>query len=431
MSLPTDSDAALQFHRRLESLTISLLDAYEELDLIYRISKRLMTTIDICRQLELIAGEAQQIFDADWCWIYLEGAFDGVFNVTGKIPVPDALACINTERIAPAVRRRTSQTWEDPECADSRPAMPRALLCQVLKTEEEVFGALCIGRSRENRFFTSGETKLADVLGTLATLALQNYSLYGKKRKEEEALFRLREEMRLASLIQRDLLPRELPVIRGYDIAGLSRPARMVGGDHYDFIPLGRDKLAVCLGDVVGKGLPASLLMANLQGTLRSQSLSSPSVKDTMSASNKLLYASTTEDKFVTLFYGVLNHRRHRFVYCNGGHNPPIHYHADAPPKTLDQGGLILGFLEEAVYEEETVEIQRGDVLFLYSDGLTEACNPQEEEFGPKALIELVGRHLALSAGRIIERVFEAVNDYSGNGAPNDDQTLIVIKRVE
>ena len=143
------------------------------------------------------------------------------------------------------------------------------------------------------------------------------------------------------------------------------------------------------------------------------------------------MYASTNDEKFVTLFYGVLNHRRHHFVYCNGGHNPPVHFHADDPPKTLDQGGLILGFLEEAVYEEDSVDLAPGDVLFLYSDGLTEACNAQEEEFGVRALIDVVGRHLVLPADGIIERIFEAVNAYSSNGAPNDDQTLIVIKRVE
>ena len=304
-----------------------------------------------------------------------------------------------------------------------------AFQCQVLKTEDEVFGALCVGRIREGRFFTSGETKLAHVLGTLAALALQNYSLYRKKQKEEEALIRIREEMRLASQIQQDLLPRSLPVIKGYDIAGRTQSARVVGGDHFDFIPLTRDKLALALGDVSGKGLPASLLMANLQATLRSQALVSPSVRDTLAVSNKLLHAATNDEKFVTLFYGVLNFRRHRLTYSNGGHNPPFHFPVSGPPKPLSTGGLILGFLEEAEYEEETVHLLPGDLLLLYSDGITEACDREEKEFGARALVDLVLHHRNLPAARIMEHIFQAVRNHCGE-TRHDDQTVIVVKRT-
>jgi serine phosphatase RsbU (regulator of sigma subunit) len=432
MPNPADSPELAQLRRKIESLTLNLLDSYEELDLIYRISERLMSTIDICRQLELIAGEAQQSFDADWCWFYLEGGFDGIYTVTGKIPVPEALPGLNADIVQPVVRRGISRTWEDlsTEMKQSAAGLPRAFHCQVLKTEDEFFGALCVGRVREGRFFTSGETKLANVLGTLATLALQNYSLYRKKQQEQEALIRIQEEMRLAAQIQKDLLPHSLPVLKGYDIAGRTQPARVVGGDHFDFIPMGRDKLAIALGDVSGKGLPASLLMANLQATLRSQALVSPSVRDTLIVSNKLLYASTNDEKFVTLFYGILNFRRHRLTYCNGGHNPPFHFPASGPPKPLSTGGLILGFIEEAEYEEETVPFHPGDILLLYSDGITEASDGDEKEYGTKALVELVLKHRDLPAAGIMETIFQAVRDYCGE-TRHDDQTIIVVKRTE
>jgi len=430
MSHPTDSPEALQLRRKIESLTLNLLDSYEELDLIYRISQRLMSTIDICRQLELIAMEAQQSFDADWSWFYLEAPFDGTFTVNGRIPHPEALRALNRDVVRPVVRRGAARTWEDlaRDPQGGLPDGPRAFHCQVLKTEDEVFGALCVGRIREGRFFTSGETKLAHVLGTLATLALQNYSLYKKKQKEEEALIRIREEMRLASQIQQDLLPRTLPTLKGYDIAGRTQSARVVGGDHFDFIPLRRDKLAIALGDVSGKGLPASLLMANLQATLRSQALVSPSVHDTLLVSNKLLFASTSGEKFVTLFYGILNFRRHRLTYSNGGHNPPFHFPASGPPKPLSTGGLILGFLEEANYEEETVQFLPGDLLLLYSDGITEASDGDEKEYGTKALVELVLQHRDLPAAGIMETIFQAVRDHCGE-TRHDDQTVIVLKR--
>lgn len=193
---------------------------------------------------------------------------------------------------------------------------------------------------------------------------------------------------------------------------------------------MGRDKLALCLGDVVGKGLPASLLMANLQATLRSQSLLSPSVRDTMATSNKLLYASTNAEKFVTLFYGILNHNRHRLVYSNGGHNPPLLFRSGDPPRPLDCGGLIMGFLEEAEYEEDEVALEAGDVLLLYSDGITEACDGGEKEFGVGPLSELVREHRRFSSDGITGKIFEAMDAHSGGDVPQDDQTIIVIKRT-
>jgi serine phosphatase RsbU (regulator of sigma subunit) len=244
---------------------------------------------------------------------------------------------------------------------------------------------------------------------------------------------RIEEELakvRLAARIQRDLLPKAAPAIPGYDVAGSTIPAQTVGGDYFDFVPLDDHRLALCVGDVSGKGLPASLLMANLQAAVRSQVLARASVSECMRRTNTLLYRSTDPGRFVTAFYAVLDHWKEELCFSNAGHNPPFLFRAQGGEEKLEAGGLVLGIVEETEFAESSCRLARGDRLVIYSDGVTEAMNARNEEFGEAGLAAVVRRCGARSAADVLNAIVTAVTDFSGDRPQTDDITLIVLQRL-
>ena len=247
------------------------------------------------------------------------------------------------------------------------------------------------------------------------------------ERGEKE---KLETEVKLARLVQTALLPRKSPQVPGYDIAGKTIPAQMVGGDYFDFIPLDRNRTALCLGDVSGKGLAAALLMANLQATLRGQILLGPSPKQCLIGSNKLLYEITSPETFITLFYAILDNEKNLLNFCNGGHNTPLIFLDHQEPLRLETGGVALGVMEEFSFEEETVPLQPGNVLVVYSDGITEAMDADGEQFGEERLVTLVKEYQHESAADLIEAIITEVKSYSSSTPQVDDMTMIVIKRA-
>jgi sigma-B regulation protein RsbU (phosphoserine phosphatase) len=184
------------------------------------------------------------------------------------------------------------------------------------------------------------------------------------------------------------------------------------------------------LGDVSGKGLPASLLMANLQATLRGQALLTPIPKECLARANRLLFNSTSPEKFATLFYAVLDLERQGLCYSNAGHERPILVKANGEALRLCTGGLPLGMVDEWVYEDECVDFHSGDLLVVFSDGIGEAVDEQGEHFGDERALEVVKANAHLSAGGLIERILDAVRTYSGNSLQSDDRTLVVVKRM-
>jgi hypothetical protein len=261
--------------------------------------------------------------------------------------------------------------------------------------------------------------------------------LYGLRRYEisrlglKHRLSLLHEEIRLASQIQLELMPKQPPVVAGYDIAGKSVPTQLVGGDYFDFIPIGSDRLAICLGDVSGKGLPSALLMANLQAIIRSQSHPGTSCLECVQRSNHMLVNNTEVGKFATLLYGILEGVTGRFMFCNAGHNPAFFFPVAAEPRRLETGGLIIGFASNVKYEQETIQMIPGDFLVIYSDGITEAMNAAEEEFGEARLLDLLQSCRDMSSQEIVDRIMKAAAAHTGKRPQTDDMTVVVVRRVE
>ncbi len=299
------------------------------------------------------------------------------------------------------------------------------LLSVPMLLKNKMVGLLTVFNKHSDSGFSIEDQRLLSILAAQSAHIIENARLY----EEEQALIRLKEEMRLANNVQVNLLPKSNPEIQGYQIAGRSIPAKDVGGDYYDFIPMEDNHLTFCLGDISGKGIQAALLMANLQASLRGQTLMGITCKNCVSFTNNLLYNSTESNKFATLFYGILHPDENKITFCNAGHNEPVLMHKSGEVTRLKEGGLIVGILPDLSYEEKTIDFQPGNILVIFSDGITEAMNSNEEEYGEERLLNFIEKNKTLPAVELINSIIKNVKDFAGNVEQMDDMTIIVIKR--
>ena len=302
----------------------------------------------------------------------------------------------------------------------------RSVLCVPLLVKNSLIGILSVFNKEDGAQFSEDDKRLLSIIATQSAQVLENARLYN----QEKNLLAIEEQMKLAQNIQLGLLPKSSPPIEGYDIAGASFPAQSVGGDYFDFISLDEGRWAICLGDVTGKGLPASLLMANVQATLRGQAIVSASPKECLTRANRLLFESTSAEKFVTLFYAILDHKNHRFWFCNAGHDHPYHVASTNAIRRLKTGGLMLGVIPNYPFEEEETAVNQGDTIVITSDGVTEAANVNGDFFGDPALEKVILENRSLSAGQLLNRIVESVKVHAGSQPQSDDITIVVIKRA-
>ncbi len=301
-----------------------------------------------------------------------------------------------------------------------------SMLAVPLQLKGKMIGILSVFNKRQNEVFCSDDQRLLTIIAAQSAQVIESARLY----LEEQEFLLMQQEMDVAKKIQINLLPREAPQIPGYDISGSSIPAKEVGGDYYDFINKDDRLTAFCLADISGKGISAAMLMSNLQATLRSQTVYSSSPKECIKTSNNLLYKSTDSEKYATLFYGILDNNTPEIHFCNAGHNQPILIRSDGNLERLEAGGIVLGFLEDFEFIDSSVKINSGDILVIFSDGITEAMNAEEEEFDEKRLIEVIYKNKNENAESIIKNIEHAVNDFAGETPQSDDMTTIVIKRI-
>ncbi|MFC2164908.1 SpoIIE family protein phosphatase [Acidobacteriota bacterium] len=273
-----------------------------------------------------------------------------------------------------------------------------------------------------------------DELGDLAISF--NEMAAAVKKGQEEAIERerLERELSTAREIQEKLLPHEMPDVPGFEITGTSLPSQQVGGDYFDFLDIGDTRLGIAIADVSGKGIPAALLMANLQASLHAQVFQKGEVSEIAFRINNLLYKSTDAHMFVTFFYGILDRQRSLFTSTNAGHNPPLLFRSDGRIERLGEGGLILGFQPDVHYDQQTVMIEPGDFIVLYTDGITEAADPfsemiSDDQFGVERLLDVVRDNSSGSARKIQAAILEAITNHTRNAPQHDDITLVVIKR--
>ncbi len=302
----------------------------------------------------------------------------------------------------------------------------RSLLCVPMKLKGRLIGVVNVFNKKGASGFSAGDQRLLSIIATQSAQVVENARLM----EEEKALEILQEELRLAREIQKNLLPKKPPRVAGYGVVGLSEPAKRVGGDYFDFLDLGNHKLGLCVADVSGKGITAALLMSNVQATMRSHGRLAPDVDACVSRSNDMLHASTDSDKFVTMFYGVLDTRTHRLEYCNAGHNPPVMLAGGDGPRLLETGGPVLGVLPGFPYERGETEFELGQTLLVYSDGFSEAMNPRFEEFGDDRLRSSAESNSAMPPGELVNSLLSEVNAFCGDAPQGDDMTIMAVQRL-
>jgi sigma-B regulation protein RsbU (phosphoserine phosphatase) len=260
---------------------------------------------------------------------------------------------------------------------------------------------------------------------------LQKQVQIGRDRREARqqaiAVTRAQErESAEARSIQQGFLPKEIPQLAGYEIVGAWQPARVVGGDYYDVLPFGRETLGLCIGDVAGKGLPAALLMSNLQAAFRGFASPAVSPEALCDKLNSLICRNIASDRFITFFYAQLDGVARQLRYTNAGHNAPIVAHKDGSHDRLREGGGILGVFPVQAFDMGVYDLAAGDRVLLFTDGVTEACNPEGEEFGDARLLQLLEENCELSAEDLQRKILSVVAEFC-RGHWHDDATLIAI----
>ena len=312
---------------------------------------------------------------------------------------------------------------------DSLHLLKSHLLVQI-RTKEQMVGALSLGLRRGQFRYGPADRETLTALSEQLALVIENSRLAQRMVIQE----RLNRELALAAEVQRRLLPLHVPECASVELSGFCEPARGVGGDYYDFISTNKDRVGIAIADVAGKGMPAALLMSTVQATLRSLTGSAvsadASLAQMVSKLNRLIFNSTIGQHYVTFFYADFNETNRRLTYVNAGHNPPLWLHSNGEKRfrRLTTGGLIAGAFEHCEYDQETFQMESNDLLFLYTDGLTEAMSPNGEEFGEPRVEEMLSSFAHLPAQEIRDQMVREVKDWCRGAGLYDDLTFVVMK---
>lgn len=237
------------------------------------------------------------------------------------------------------------------------------------------------------------------------------------------------DELQEAREIQRNLLPKNIPQIRDYEIAGITQPMRFVGGDYFDVVRVSKTQTVLCIADVAGKGMPAALLMSSLQAALKPLMFETLPPREVCGRLNRMLCEIAPVGKFVSFFYGVVDSEQHCLTYCNCGHNPPIMVRGDGSASELNVAGAVLGQFPDWIYEQSDLPLKRGDQLVLFTDGLVEANNSFEEPFGEERVTRIAQKNAAMSAEDLKTLLLQSAAEHCG-GQFQDDASLVVVKAL-
>ncbi len=410
----------------------------DRLALLYRVSQTFNSTLDLGEVLNAVMDEVIAATHAERGFVVLRGP-------EGQLAIRAARGLEHRSLASPELQ--ISRGLVERVAHDGQPVLTsdaqsdarlsvrdsvvllglRSILCVPLKTKDGIAGVVYVDNRFQAGLFTQADLDLLQAIASSAAIAIENARLYQVAVEKG----RLERELQLARDVQISLLPRGVPSLPGWEFATAWHPARQVAGDYFDFIPAARTpELGLVIADVSDKCMPAALFMALTRSTVRGSLARGLPPAEGIAQANRLLCADSPNGMFVSLFYARLNLATGAARYVNAGHNPPWLYHAQSDElHTLAPTGIVLGIDENQVYAEGSAQLAPGDLLVLYTDGVTDALSGREE-FGLARLEELVQKHRRASAAEIVARLEAALHDFIGATAPVDDITVLVARRL-
>jgi sigma-B regulation protein RsbU (phosphoserine phosphatase) len=408
----------------------------ERLALLFRLSQTFNSSLDLDQVLNLVMDEVIAVTGAERGFVTLREV-DGslVFRVARGM---DQKTIENPQfQISRSVVERVAQEGQPILTSDAqsddrlstrqsvRILRLRSILCVPLKIKDQVLGVVYVDNRLQAGIFTEADLNLLTAIASSAAVAIENARLYQVAVEKG----RLERELQMAREVQSSLLPQETPQIPGWEFAACWRPAREVAGDYYDFVPLSGERLGLVIADVSDKGMPSALFQACTRSVVRASLSGAPSPSEAIARANRLICADASGGMFVTLFYALLDPKSAEVTYVNAGHNPPLLYLAEHDTLTrLLRTGMALGVLEESCFEQQALHLNPGDFVVLYTDGVTDATDAQIEDFGVERLERVILDHRHAPAAEIMEALEQAIQQFTGSGAPFDDIAILVAK---
>lgn len=407
------------------------------LGLISKVGVALLSSNGLDETLSQVASLVFEAVPADRCMIMLrdESAEDGMkISVARKRGKDEKIEEVHISRtVLDEVMNNgksvlTSDAQHDPRFASQTMSLLgiRSVLAVPLSiSPTDVFGIIYADSPTFEANFTEEHLNILTTLASVASIRVENARLLEERFERE----RMERELELATEIQQSFQPSAPPVMDNYEFQGISFSCYEIGGDYYDFIPRHDGKMLVALGDVSGKGTAAALLMSSVHAAIHAQVAAKTSLNEMVKSVNQYLAENTPSNRFVTLFVAELDAQTGVLQYINAGHNPPLVARADGRVEQLDSGGFPLGILPSADFEVGQINLAPGEGLVVYSDGVSEANNLLEEEFGMERLIQVVRKNLQASASGMRDKIESALSTFTKTAAPNDDITLVIVKR--
>jgi sigma-B regulation protein RsbU (phosphoserine phosphatase) len=413
-------------YREVDATNRELSRKIQELNTLFELSKELNAVLDPERMVKLLMFSVMGQIGAHKCFLSLrrEGRLvHALRRIDGEI-VPELQQFL--------MELRTSKTVEDMGRASERSARRHLEAIGIeavipLRAQNELKGVFGVGGRMNDASYAQADLDFLSSLGNLAVIALENTRLFREALEKQK----LEDELLIAREIQKGLLPADLPDLTGYAISAVNISSKQVGGDYYDVLPLGPQRYVLAIGDVSGKGTPASLLMASLQASIRALVPLGLSLSELTGRVNDLMTQNTTQGRFITFFWGILEPGEGTFTYVNAGHNPPILCRADGRTERLDAGGLILGVMPTLrPYDQGSVTLGPGDTLCLFTDGVSEAMSPSGTEFGEERIETALRESRTTPLETLRRSIVDAVTGWSGAGVQSDDITLLLLRRA-
>ncbi|MFN7964115.1 MAG: SpoIIE family protein phosphatase [Acidobacteriota bacterium] len=420
-------------------------EAYDAEKLLTELTEQMRTTVELEPLLETLTTRVSEALHVPKVALLL--ATDGGYRVAaqrGLAPGREGQLLLDgaVARALSGEPRPLKVYWDDPASwlhlasgSESDKELLRQLETQLLlplSIKGELPGILSLGSKLSEEPYSPRDLRLLSSLAAQAALSLENTRLVAVVAAETEQRVRMTRELEIAREVQERLFPQTIPNVAGLELAGRCRPALGIGGDYYDFLALPGGRVGVAIGDVSGKGIPAALLMASLRAALRGQALGG--INDLgrlMEHVNTMVYESSSSNRYATFFYAEFDPADRVLTYCNAGHNHPMVIRGEDASRQvlrLEAGGMVVGLMEGVPFVHATIALQSGDLVVMFTDGISEARNRADEEWGESALLAAIDAAPSSAPVALIDTLFAAADAFVDGAKQHDDMTLVVLR---